>query len=179
MKSLLSTAVAGVLLMGCGQSKPPVKAPDISIWDAAKNGNIVAVKQLLADGADVNARDSNGRAPLHHAVKSQKRETVEFLIAHGADVNGGYTRPLHIAVRPRGPGSVGATSIIELLINAGADVNAMTTSGFLHGDTPMNRNHDETVRKLLRKHGGLYGNCSQICPSNQEVVEDIQAGHHE
>ena len=154
---LLLGIVAAVLLTGSG--------PRLDIWQASEAGDIKVLEQLLADGAEVNARDSNGRAPLHHAVKSQKRETVEFLIAHGADVNlqdmgsyrGGYQRPLHIAVRPRGPGSVGATSIIELLINAGADVNAMTTSGFLHGDTPMNRNHDETVRKLLRKHGGLYG----------------------
>jgi len=146
-------------VVGCGRE------PRLDIWQASEAGDIKVLEQLLADGAEVNARDSNGRAPLHHAVQSQKRETVEFLIAHGADVNlqdmgsyrGDYQRPLHIAVRPRGPGSVGTTSIIELLINAGADVNAMTTSGFLHGDTPMDRNHDETVRKLLRKHGGLGG----------------------
>ena len=50
MKHLLLTTIATVLLVGCGES-----TPDISIHDAASSGNIEAVKQHLADGADVNA----------------------------------------------------------------------------------------------------------------------------
>jgi len=48
MKHLLLTTIAAVLLVGCGQS-----ASDISIHDAAKAGDIEAVKQHLANGADV------------------------------------------------------------------------------------------------------------------------------
>ena len=47
MKSLFVLIVAAVLLVGCGPS-----APDISIHDAAKAGDIETVKQHLADGAD-------------------------------------------------------------------------------------------------------------------------------
>ena len=47
MKShLLLTTIAAVLVVGCGPS-----APDISIVDAAKKGNLEAVKQRLAAGA--------------------------------------------------------------------------------------------------------------------------------
>jgi len=43
------------------QPKPPTaKAPDILIYDAAKTGNIEAVKQHLAAGADVNDKDDDG-----------------------------------------------------------------------------------------------------------------------
>ena len=60
----LVSIVAAVVLVGCGQSqptKPPtVKAPDISIHKAATFGNIEAVKQHLAAGTDVNAKDDNG-----------------------------------------------------------------------------------------------------------------------
>ena len=80
MKHLLLTTIAAVLLVGCAttqQSPPPAeakpvaeaakpepptaKAPDISIHDAAGDeGNIEAVKQAIADGADLNAKDGIG-----------------------------------------------------------------------------------------------------------------------
>ena len=63
------------------------KAPDISIYKAAYNGNIEAVKQHLATGTDVNAKDFVGWTPLHHAVNGSRKETVNFLLAKGADVN--------------------------------------------------------------------------------------------
>jgi predicted component of type VI protein secretion system len=59
MKHLLLTTIAAVVLVGCGESQPPepptAKAPDLSILDAAEKGNIEAVKQHLAAGANVNA----------------------------------------------------------------------------------------------------------------------------
>ena len=43
------------------QPEPPTaKAPDISIHQAAYDGNIEAVKQHLAAGTDVDAKDMNG-----------------------------------------------------------------------------------------------------------------------
>ena len=45
------------MLVGCGPSE--------SINEAAAFGNIEAVKQHLAAGADVNAKDDNGWTPLH------------------------------------------------------------------------------------------------------------------
>ena len=51
MKHLLLTTIAAAVLVGCGGPS----APDISIHDAAAKGNIEAVKQHLAAGADVNA----------------------------------------------------------------------------------------------------------------------------
>ena len=55
MKHLLLTTIAAVLVVGCGPS-----APDISIHDAAYEGNIEVVKQNLAAGTDVNAKDGIG-----------------------------------------------------------------------------------------------------------------------
>ena len=79
MKHILITTIAAVLLVGCGPS-----TRDISIWEAAGDGNIEAVKQLLANGADVNAKDGDGATPLHYATD---REIAELLIANGANVN--------------------------------------------------------------------------------------------
>ena len=52
MKHLLLTTIAAVVLVGCG--------PSVGIHEAAKDGNIKAVKQHLAAGTDVNAKNENG-----------------------------------------------------------------------------------------------------------------------
>ena len=94
---LLLTTIAGVFLVGCGPS-----VPDISIHGAANRGNIEAVKQHLAAGTDVNAKNEFGSAPLHYAAVNDHKEIIELLIATGADVNardkGGFT-PLDNLIR--------------------------------------------------------------------------------
>jgi len=51
-----------VVLVGCGPPEPP----DILIHEAAKDGNIEAVKQHLAAGTDVNEEHGEyGGNPLH------------------------------------------------------------------------------------------------------------------
>ncbi|HIM70910.1 MAG TPA: ankyrin repeat domain-containing protein [Gammaproteobacteria bacterium] len=113
MKHLLLTTIAVVLLAGCGESQssapapevkpvepvaeaakpepPPeptkAKAQDISIGDAAFDGNIKAVQQHIAAGTDVNAKDEKGATPLHGAAFTGRMEVVELLIENGADVN--------------------------------------------------------------------------------------------
>ena len=61
MKPFLLTTIAAVLLVGCATTQQSetttAKAPDISIHDAADSGNIEAVKQHLAAGTDVDAKD--------------------------------------------------------------------------------------------------------------------------
>ena len=78
------------------QAEPPTaKAADISIHQAANDGNIEAVKKHLAAGADVNAKEDNGFTPLHEAANQGHKEIAELLIAKGANVNAkdekGYT----------------------------------------------------------------------------------------
>ena len=187
MKHLLLTTIAAVLLVGCGESQrpsppaeakpvepvaeatkpepPTAKAPDISIHDAAKKGNIEAVKQHLAAGTDVNGNDKYGSTPLLLAViNSHKGKTsmvttiyvdiVELLIAKGADVNAkgdqfGNTS-LHFAA------GGGHKEIVELLIANGADVNFTNPFNLTALDQASMLNFTETI-DLLRKHGGKTG----------------------
>ena len=83
MKHLLLTTIAAVLVVGCGPPKPP----DISIHKAAYDGNIEAVKQHLAAGTDVNAKDKDGDTPLSYAALLGHKELAELLVANGANVN--------------------------------------------------------------------------------------------
>jgi ankyrin repeat protein len=155
MKHLLLTTIAAVLLVGCATTQSPeppsAKAPDISIYFAAGLGNIEAVNQYLAAGADVNAKDSAGGTALHGAVFRGSKEVAELLISNGVDVNAKdkYGRtPLHEAAY------WDHKEIVELLITKGADVNAKRKGG----ETPLDqaKRHPETAN-LLRKHGGKTG----------------------
>jgi ankyrin repeat protein len=123
MKHLLLTTIAAVLLVGCGPPEPP----DISIHEAVGTGNIEAVKQHLAAGTDVNAKDDNGSTPLQFAAQDGHKKIAELLIINGADVNVAdmsSMTPLHFAV-VFGQGN----EILELLIDKGADVNAKDDGG--------------------------------------------------
>ena len=78
MKHLLLTAIAAVMLVGCGNPEA-----DRALLDAAEKGNIEAVKQHLDAGADVNAKDRDGQTPLDLAIQQKKPETTELLRKHG------------------------------------------------------------------------------------------------
>jgi cytohesin len=58
-----------------------------TINTAATAGDAEAVKEFLATGAEVNAKDGWGWTSLHLAVDGGHTEIVELLIAKGADVN--------------------------------------------------------------------------------------------
>ena len=139
LKHLLLTTIAAGVLVGCGESQqsapapevkpvepvaeaakpepPTAKAPDISIHDAAKAGDIETVKQHLAAGTEMDVKGKDGWTSLHWAASSDHKE------------------------------------IVELLIAAGANVNAEDTAGEYRGSTPLDW-APKTTAVLLRKHGG-------------------------
>ncbi|MDC0319419.1 ankyrin repeat domain-containing protein, partial [Verrucomicrobia bacterium] len=125
---------------------PTAKAPDISIHDAAYKGNIEAVKQHLAAGTDVNAKDEDGWTSLNRAALKGHKEIVELLIAEGADVNAkdkdGWTL-LHLTAYN------GHKDIVELLITNGADVNAKTKGGVTPLSNAAYFGHKEVAELLI------------------------------
>ena len=159
MKHLLIT-IAAVLVVGCGPS-----APDISIYDAARDGNIEGVKQYITAGVDVNAKNKRGMTPLHYAAMKGREEIIKLLINGNADINAKTAKratPLHYAA-----GS-GHKEAVELLIAEGADINAKEKRA--GSPTPLDaakfvgQSHSPQLKAalketadLLRKHGGKTG----------------------
>ena len=132
-----------------GKTSNWLKAAE-SIHMAAIAGHIEAVKQHLAAGTDVNAKNDNGWTPLHYAAYGGHKEIAELLIDNNADVSAkdqSRTTPLHYVV------AGGHKKAAELLIGNGANVNTKDAAGMTPLDFAIIYNHPETA-DLLRKHDG-------------------------
>jgi ankyrin repeat protein len=75
------------------ERKADVCAQDCSkqnVLHVIARGGLVEALELLLDSnaqSEINAEDKDGMTPLHYATKSDFRECVRILIAHGADAN--------------------------------------------------------------------------------------------
>ncbi len=162
MKHLLLTTIAAVVLVGCGKS-----APNGSIHDAAKVGNIELINQHLETGVDVNSKDEIGFTPLHYIASGSQLEIAKLLIDKGANVNAkdldGGT-PLHAATP-----SNQSTEIVQLLVQKGANVNAKNNNG----ETPLDKlgssNWSTSTEDILRKNGGKTSQELESAEANTEA----------
>ena len=116
--------------------------------------NVMAIKVLLAAGADTGARDVNGATPLHMAVRAGFSEMVQILMDSNADLeikdNGGNTA-LHVAFKT----AYQNHEIIERLLQAGADAYTMDNSGYSPMFYTLGREPDKQtdLDTLLLKYG--------------------------
>jgi len=90
------------------------------------------VKLLLGAKGNANARNKDGRTPLHMAAAAKNVEAVKALIEAGADVNAREPKcgetALRLAVPSRWNDERPDTfTIAQLLVAGGADVNASST----------------------------------------------------
>ena len=128
MRHSLIITLGPVLLLGCDPHVDSVylgRAESCMLGDVSA-GNIVAVKKFLDKGGNVNLQDEPGMTPLHHAVnadwKGRNHKMIKLLIDRGANVKAiddTHHTPLHMASNKENA---------ELLIDAGADVDAKTRS---------------------------------------------------
>jgi ankyrin repeat protein len=123
-----------------------------ALHQAASQGAIKVMELLLANRADVNAGNNDGYTPLHGAVSYGKNDTrksaVKILLERGANPNAKTSRdgetPFHKAV------SRGDIEIVRLLIDYGADVNAVSKFGVTSLYFARNSN---AITELLKEHG--------------------------
>jgi ankyrin repeat protein len=201
MKHLLLTTIAAVVLVGCGESQSP-EPPDIPIHQAVAQRNIEAVKQHLDAGTDVNSRAGLNQTPLDYtekiSLKTAKKEIADLLrkcggkhssiyeAAKGGDLEG-IKEFLAAGVDPDEktgitfdltPLSIASTKeVAELLIDKGADVNAIPKSGLFGTslDYAIRNKHPE-IADLLRKHGGKRGDWFK---AGESIFTAAKAGHIE
>jgi len=126
--------------------------PNDDIIAAAKLGDRAAAEAAFTAGASVNAVDPLGSpgqtTPLSIVAANGHRNVAEFLLDHGANVNGAdglEQTPLHAAA------DNGSDAVAKLLIDRGAAIDARD---FL-GATPLHyaalRGHRSLVRLLIAR----------------------------
>ena len=141
------------------------------------------VELLISNGADVNAKDDNGCAPLFGAVfdfeAGDRRETVKTLIAHGADVNTVDTDGLTLL---HNAAMNGKKDIVELLLASRAEPALKTNAGLTPEEFAIAANHLDIAALLAEsvagtdalhesvKNGdlGRWMQCLQISPNLQK-----------
>ena len=99
---------------------------------AAQSGNVSAIKFLLAHGAKVDLRNSEGETPLHEAAFAAHPEAIRALLDAGADINlptGDYSyTALHNVLKYKNTVTPTQIETIELLLDRGLDLNAEADS---------------------------------------------------
>lgn len=83
----------GVLPVPYDPSKDagPFNEPPTPFHDAAEVGDIVAMKAMIAAGADCNEEDWTGQPPLSRAIAGGSLDAVRVLLEAGAAPDGGNT----------------------------------------------------------------------------------------
>ncbi len=117
MRTLGSASILGIILAGWLSSA--LAGP---LHDAAKNGDLEQLKQLLDQGTDIEEQDRIVGTALHWAALTDNTEVAQALIAAGADVNsvarGDGMTALHVAAQR------GSIEVAAALIEAGAETEA-------------------------------------------------------
>ncbi len=119
------------------------------LYNAAKRGDAVTVRQLVADGTPPDQRNIRGATPLWQASQSGYKQVVEVLLATNAvDVNvqsiSGRT-PLFWAA------ANGHSEVVRLLLDHGAEANYTDEDGRSPLSIAQARCQDSVVA-MLRRH---------------------------
>lgn len=97
-----------------------------ALLESADDGELEAVKRLLAEGAPVDSRDEDGRTPLMLALDEAETEVARALLAAGADVAAldreGRTTLMYAAAG-------GEVELIRELAGRGVDIGARAHDG--------------------------------------------------
>ena len=114
------------------------------------SAGLVQVQDVIAEGADVNAKDSEGLAVLFYGINDESKDVVEALVNAGANMEAttpqGETALIYAAKRHT------ASDIVEYLVEAGANVDAEDSRG-MTALAYAERHGDQELIDLLKEKG--------------------------
>jgi len=140
---------------GIGNAKSGQPDGAYPLHIAAEFGHFTLLRQLIAAGADVNARDASGETPLHRAAAGGHDSCIIHLCKRGAEIDAAAkdaATPLAHAAQN------GKTGAVRLLLDYGADAD-MQADRHLTVYTPLQRaarNDDAATVKTLLEHAEVF-----------------------
>jgi uncharacterized protein len=125
-----------------------------ALMKAVKSNDVARVKELIQQGGNINASDTNGDTPLVMAAYEGCTEIVKLLLEAGADVTvvdpGMKATALHAAAY------AGRTEVAKLLIAYQIDIDKQ---GPYNGYTALHdalwQNHIETAKVIIEAGANL------------------------
>lgn len=159
---VLVLVILGSTSAGLGQGLDDVIPLEQQLAAAIDSGSVVAVRRVLAAGADPNA-SHEGTTPLVRAVRRGKSYVVELLCREGAKVSAadseGWT-PLLWAI------DAGEERVVRVLLKNGADANTAEPRHHLSALQTACGKGGASLARVLLDHGAswehtdrLGGNC--------------------
>ena len=88
------------------------------MYIAAVDGDVVTIRRLAAEGADVNVPGAGGTRPLHVAAKEGHVDAVRVLVEVGAEIEARASQgvmALHWAA------AEGHVAVVKTMVDLGAD----------------------------------------------------------
>lgn len=143
-----------------------------SVADVAMQRGTDAVRSLLEDGADVNARQADGATALHWAAYRGDASLAELLLEAGADAsaaNRNGSTPMWLAA------SRGDAVTIALLLEHGADANEALALGRRPLMLAARSGRVDAVRVLLDH--GADPNASESERGTTALMQAADQGH--
>ena len=118
--------LAALLLLAM-VSAAAAAASDSPVADAARDGDLMRVRALIGQRANVNATQGDGMTALHWAAFNDDHAIADLLLATGANMTVrtrvGAITPLWLAA------SNGSAAMIRRLITVDTDINVPTATG--------------------------------------------------
>jgi hypothetical protein len=161
-----------------------------ALIQACQRKRVIVMRQLLKNGADVNARTDfeqngyvGGDTPLHFAILHRSIRAIKLLLAHGADISikdGWGMNSLHAAVEASNDkkGRKQAVRMVQILLAHGTDVYvkiahlSALTDKRIGGKTPEQDADYEDVKEML--HSALL----RAHETHRAKLEAFTMGQH-
>jgi ankyrin repeat protein len=144
----------------------------VPIVDAARDGDVIALRALLAQHVNVNAPEPDGSTALHWAADRGDATAVDLLLRHGADakvVNHYGVAPLALAA------ASGNAAVVTRLLKAGADPNTVMHGGETALMTAARAGRTDAVQALIE--GGADVNAREATRGQTALMWAAAEGH--